>query len=268
MKKLLSIFLILIASNAHAAPPYDWRNAVMGDVATSASSAPVFVGSNVLSVNDGVGANSSPNTVTLNKPAGTASGQLIILVSSLYDSANTSTVTWPDGFTENANTIYVTTPWLTKVRIATKIAGSSEPSTYNVTGNTAAYQIHVAAIMVYSGVNATTPIEAITATAYSTSDGYITTHTAIGVGLTSGTANRKLVQISGIMPGSGTAYSFTPPSSFTSRVDYPDLSSYSAIGSSDYTDVAGTNVSDQTASFTGTANSAGRWAFLFALKPQ
>ena len=270
MKKLLSIVILLLASSAHAG---GWRTAIMADNAASVtSSAPVFVGGSSNGVNDGIGPNSSPNTVTLTKPAGTSTGALILLFSGVIDDTNTTTLTWPAGFTENANSIYVSFsgPYTVKVRFATKIAGSSEPSSYAITASAPAYTIHVGAIAVYSGVNSTTPIEAITATGYNTPGGYLTTHTAIGVGVTSGTANRVIVQVSGLRVDSGAIYTYASPSGYTSRFNYPvAANSYTPLSLSDYTDVAGTNTANAISSFIGNVgNNAGRWAYMLALKPQ
>jgi hypothetical protein len=237
--------------------------------ATVTSSAPVFVGGSSNAVNDGIGPNSSPNTVTLTKPVGTVSGNFIIITSACYDTANSTTITWPSGFIENANSMYLSLYGTLKVRFATKIAGSSEPSSYNISSSGSTYQLHIGAIAVYSGVNATTPIEAITATTYNTADGYATGHTVTGVGVSSGTANRVLVQISGLIPDAGSSFTFGAPASYTSRFNYPVTgNAYGVLSLYDYTDSAGTNTSNATSTFTCLGCNTARWAYMLALKPQ
>jgi len=251
MKKLICICLLLLASSAHAV---DWRSVLMSDNAASTGGI-TYIGGSYQYQSGGA------MTVILPQPTGVVEGNVIILGSQI--NVASITTTWPSGFTEIAAIDSI----IQTQRIAYKVATASEPSTYTITLNGTGYPHIAGAILAYSGTNTTTPIEAYTATYYGTSDGFITNHTTVGVGVTSGTANRKLVMISGAIANAVWAM-YTPPSGYATEFYNLHLSIELMFCISDYTDSPGTNTSNATATNTlVSADDALRWAFLLALKP-
>lgn len=254
MKKLLFVFMLAICSPVQAS---DFFSVVAAD--TTAAAPPAGdITFRSFTVANGLGEEFSPTIRTINAPAGLTQGDTLILVVR-QDIAGT--LTWPSGFTLIAS-VSLSNPSTEIVSIAQKVAGASEPATYDITIATGGYPYIRTAMFAWSGAAATTPIEDYTATAYDTSDGYQLTHTAVAVGVATGTAGRKLIQISGTKPGSSQTVTHTPPSGFTELFDQDEM------GVSDYADSAGTDTGDKTSTFVfNGANDATRWAFLLALTP-
>jgi hypothetical protein len=98
------------------------------------------------------------NGRTVNKPAGVVSGDL--LLAALEIDEDPITVTAPAGWTLIQDTrTGPGTPSVFHAQIWTKIAGASEPATY--TFNTPASAYTDVALLAYSGVNASAPIDVI-----------------------------------------------------------------------------------------------------------
>jgi len=255
MKKLFFALLLVVSSSASAG---NFFSVVAADNSTAAAPPSGEVTFRAFTVANGLGEEFSPTIRTINAPAGLAEGDTMLLVVR-QDIAGT--LTWPSGFTLVAS-VSLSVPSTEIVSIAQKVAGASEPATYDITIATGGYPYIRTAMFAWSGAAATTPLEDYTATAYDTSDGYQLTHTAVAVGVATGTAGRKLIQLSCAKPGSSQTITHTPPASFTELFDQDEM------GVSDYTDTAGTDTGDKTSTFTfDGANDATRWAFLLALTP-
>ena len=139
----------------------------------------------------------SSSDITINKPTGTASGD--VLVAAIYSAGNNITDTPPSGWTQ-----------VTKVNINNrqlwlyyKVAGGSEPASYTWT---ASYSNAGGGIDRYSGVDNTTPEDATV----TTNNGTGTSATYSGV--TTSTDGAMLV---GTACSNNINVAYTPPSGFT-----------------------------------------------------
>lgn len=153
----------------------------------------------------------SANNLTVTKPTGTASGD-ILLAFWTNAGSNTSTITWPSGFTEEANASQAS-PDTTTIRCASKVAGGSEPADYNIQSST--NDACCAAILAFSGRDTGAAITPVVTNNTSTLS------TPITVSLTGVTAANgddvvwmAAPSLTGTNPGT-----WTPPTNYTERVD-------------------------------------------------
>ena len=99
----------------------------------------------------------STTTLSITKPSGTASGDAVILFVTLDGSSGT-TITQPSGFTLGGDQ-FMSGPDTQRAVWYHKIAGGSEPATYDFTFS--ASSTGLGAAVAVSGADATTPIKAI-----------------------------------------------------------------------------------------------------------
>jgi hypothetical protein len=117
-------------------------------------------------------ASSGTTTVTCNKPTGTVSGDVLIASWASRADITDGNMTLPSGWVK-ATYLDADTP---TIKVAYKVCGGSEPSTYDFVANTTI--AHSVAISCYSGVNNVTPLDATPTTNSGTSG---TTMTATGI---------------------------------------------------------------------------------------
>lgn len=177
------------------APPY--RSSTSGSTAT-----------------DGV------SSLTLTKPSGVVSGDLLVLAVQVTNNSTAGSwgsVTWPSGFTEQAGIGADPSAW-NKLLVATKVAGGSEPANYTVTyGESGGPYRVIGALLAYQAPNAT-PIDVTPTTQNNASNA----STAVAPSITPSNANQKrLVTIYGISDGNATTdgRSLAPPGGQTERVE-------------------------------------------------
>jgi hypothetical protein len=211
---------------------------------TPGGSSPTFVASATASYDAAV-----------NKPTGTANGDLVLLFGVCHGASQT--ITAPAGFTQIGSTTSSTSMSMAVFR---KTA-SSEPATYTVTFSDA-NNITIAAT--YRGQNAT-PIDASSAAAYNiASASPVTTSSPTA---TTATANARVLWIAGVDASvDGPTYGFTVPGGYTSRVT-TDNGSFCGLAFADQVKVsAGATgvISGSTTISSGTANTVG---FTVAIKP-
>jgi hypothetical protein len=138
------------------------------------------------------------------KPTGTASGDVLLAVVSLYTGSDAIAITPPSGWDLISNAQYTT---LMRQTMYIKVAGGSEPASYTWTISSSSYvDVHIIAL---TGVNTTTPQDA-TAT---TNSGTATTRSALG--LTIVTPGAWIVVAS-----TGFDFATPTPSGMTARTPY------------------------------------------------
>ncbi|MGC2519930.1 MAG: DUF6701 domain-containing protein [Burkholderiales bacterium] len=149
--------------------------------------------------------NVSGGTITVNKPAGTVSGD--VMLASVAVVTNTSTVATPAGWTL-VQSMNQTGTNPSRLYTFYKVAGGSEPATYawTFTGSNVGA---VAAISSYTGVDTTAPIDASAGQLTPSS----TTHTALSV--TTTVAGDMLVTVHEY----ASSRNWTPPGGMTEAVD-------------------------------------------------
>lgn len=163
---------------------------------------------------------SGDGTINIPKPTGTASGDVVLLAVQVTNNSTAGSwgsVTWPSGFTEQASIGADPSAW-NKLLVATKIAGGSEPSTYDVTyGESGGPYRVIGAAVAYQAPNTTlldvTPV---------TQNNAANASTAQAPSITPSNANQKrLVTIYGISDGNATTdgRSLAPPAGQTERVE-------------------------------------------------
>lgn len=162
----------------------------------------------------------SDTTINIPKPTGTVSGDLVLLAVQVTNNSTAGSwgsVTWPSGFTEQASIGADPSAW-NKLLVATKVAGGSEPSTYDVTyGESGGPYRVIGAAVSYSAPNAT-PLDVTPVTQNNSSNA----GTAVAPSITPSNANQKrLVTIYGISDGNATTdgRSLAPPAGQTERVE-------------------------------------------------
>lgn len=172
------------------------------------------------SVTSGSTASSGTSLLTLSRPSGVVSGDLLVLalqVTNDTTAGSWGSVTWPAGFTEQAGIGADPSAW-NKLHVATKVAGGSEPSTYDVTyGESGGPYRVIGAMIAYQAPNAT-PIDVAATTQNNPSNAA----TVVAPSLTPSNANEKrLVTIYGISDGNATTdgRSLAPPGGQTERVE-------------------------------------------------
>ena len=163
--------------------------------------------------------NAGETTAQAPRPTGTVSGDLVVLAALVTNNSTAGSwgaITWPAGFTERDSTNADAAAW-NRLAVATKVAGGSEPSTYDVTYTESGgpYRV-VAAAVSYSAPNAT-PVEAVDA-----QNNPSNTASVVAPSLTPANANEKrLVTIYAISDGNATTNgrSLAPPGGQTERVE-------------------------------------------------
>lgn len=153
-------------------------------------------------------ATSSP--LVINKPAGTVENDVLIASRMYYGDDDTSSP--PSGWTliDYASESTPETDTGHRLLVYRKVAGSSEPSTYSWAMGSD--QVQSVAIACYSGVDTSAPINAFIVQY----NGMSTSMTAASI--TTTVADTMLVFAG--CAGQSAAFSATPPSGFTERVDY------------------------------------------------
>ncbi|MDB5186710.1 MAG: exported protein of unknown function [Candidatus Saccharibacteria bacterium] len=168
-------------------------------------------------VNDGSSSFTTPTvrststsvTNPVDIPVGTTAGDLIVLVYAA-DTGNMSAMTFPSGFTEISATTNGTAAG--HLKIATKTATGSEPTTYAV-GMPVDASVRIDAITIQNANTSVAPVVAATQTASSS-----TSHTAPSVTPTG--PNDLLLSVASINTGASVASaSWTAPSGMTELTD-------------------------------------------------
>lgn len=152
------------------------------------------------------------SSVPVDKPAGTASGDVLIAFCMYY--GQDAGPTPPSGWTEIDYASEVTPKTNSGHRLHAwyRVAGGSEPSTYTWSMvNTDLYSAF--AIVCYSGVNTSSPIDGTPSFQFNG-----TSASMSAASITTTVANAMLVFLG--CAGDSAAFSATPPSSFTERVDF------------------------------------------------
>ncbi len=195
------------------------------------------------------------SSVTINKPAGTTTNDVMIANVFVRGSGTTPSVTPPAGWTliYQDNLDGAVPAGLAAMASYYRVAGASEAANYTWTFDTS--RLAVAVISSYTGVNTSTPVDADNGQANAAS----TTITAPSV--TTTVANTMLVGGFGLLEG---GQSISPPAGMTERVDIsPAGPNLTLEMSNELRAVAGaTGQRDATASFSDT--SIGQ---LIALRP-
>jgi hypothetical protein len=164
--------------------------------------------------------NAGEDTANVPRPAGLVSGDLVLLVAQVTNNAASGAwgaVTWPAGFVERAAIGADAAAW-NKLLVATKIAGASEPATYDVTYTESGgpYRV-IAAAVAYQLPNAT-PLDVTPVTQNNAANA----STAQAGSVTPSNANSKrLVTVYGISDGNATTggRSLAPPAGQTERIE-------------------------------------------------
>jgi hypothetical protein len=153
----------------------------------------------------------------INKPSGTAAGDLMVL--SIAARSSNATITPPAGWTlllSNTETTTPTTTPTSKLSTYYKIAGASEPASYNWSSGTSE---SVASLVSFSGVDATTPFDGVTPLGTPNTSA-TTTQTAPSI--TPASSNDWLVTVheqASTPCSTSFASGWTPPTGMTERVD-------------------------------------------------
>ena len=163
------------------------------------------------------GATSGVLTLTINKPAGTISGD--VMIAAIAVRPNTATITAPAGWTlirrtNNANTN------MSSQATYRKVAGAAEPASYSWTFNTTTGS--AGGIATFYGVNSTTPVDV--ENGQTTPSG--TTHTAPSVTTT------KAYDMVVTTHSYTSATTWTPPAGMTEAVDISSDPVPNAVGMS------------------------------------
>jgi hypothetical protein len=161
------------------------------------------------------GAPSGTLTLTISKPSGTAAGD--VMVAGIAVRPSTATITPPSGWTlvrriDNSNSNS------NSLAIYTKVAGGSEPASYNWTFSTSTGS--VGGILTFSGVNTATPVDV--ENGQNTANGL--SHASPDV--TTTVANTMLVTFHGF----SSAATWTPPTGMNEAVDVASITVPSASG--------------------------------------
>jgi hypothetical protein len=165
------------------------------------------------------------NTVTLNKPSGVASGDVLIVAMNNIG-ASRSLVSTSSGWTLIKEQLVATAPavglWVFK-----KVAGGSEPSSYNFTFN---YDFNGSAgIVAYSGGSDVSIVGNVTTTSGSTSP-----YSVVAPSITTPDNDSLLVWIGTLnVPTPTAAASFTPPSGYTERFEQSTSYNNAALSMAD-----------------------------------
>lgn len=193
---------------------------------------------------------SSPLSVT--KPSGTVEGDVLIASRMYYGDDSTSTP--PSGWTliDYASEASPETDPGHRLLVYYKVAGSSEPSSYS--WGMGGDQVQSVAIACYSAVKTSSPIDVFNVQSNGTSS------SMTSAAVTTTAANAMLVFAG--CAGQSAAFTATPPSGFTERVEY-------------YADWRCQYIADKVQASTGSSGSATatlsvsrpNWASIIALKP-
>ena len=193
--------------------------------------------------------NASTTSISLNRPTGTVAGDVMLASLSVR---GTSTVTAPAGWT-----LIRTDTFTASLRMHTywRSATGSDPASWTWTFS--AVRLAAGAIHAYSGVNATTPIDANGGQAAGASSA-----TATAPSITTTVANTRLVTFFANMSNS----TWTAPAGFAERVDLVGTSP------SQFTSLTSADVARPTAGATGASSatataSSGNVGQAIALRP-
>ncbi|MGH8689262.1 MAG: LamG-like jellyroll fold domain-containing protein, partial [Burkholderiales bacterium] len=162
----------------------------------------------------------APNDLTINKPAGTISGDVMLAFITVRDSS--VQITPPAGWSSQAAVVQ-NAGASSRQQLFYKVAGGAEPANYTWTFDSA-HQGAAGAIATYSGVDTTTPIDAYGGNTTPQGADSNLQHRALAV--TTLTANTEVV----------TAHTFsssatwTPPAGMTERVDIASQAVPNATG--------------------------------------
>lgn len=204
------------------------------------------------------------NSLTINKPSTTVSGDLLVAV--IMIEAQNPTITLPSGTGGTWNNF----PTTVKFTIGTSntmmaayyaIANGSEPASYTFSGGTNTQW--VGSITNYKGVNTTTPIEAQSSTNFGAGG---TTATALTV--TPSTNNARVVSVFGAEQDA--QVTFTPQAGINERFD--DGSVRPGVGNADVS-ISAADISKYSIAATGSktatisATSTNWGGFQYVLKP-
>ncbi len=189
----------------------------------------------------------SSAAVTVNKPTGTALGDVLIAYFTVYPAAVSVTLPAPTGWTAIGSTTSYTSADQIYSQAFYKVAGSSEPSSYNFTSS-AAKPCDIS-IMAYTGVDGNNPVDVS-----SGNSGSSTTPTATAV--TTNNADDMLLFLTSGFSGSISS----GPVNMTQRTNYDSTKNYVY----DITEVA----AGSSGAITATRSGSDSWTVnLVALKP-
>jgi hypothetical protein len=194
-----------------------------------------------------LGSGSRVTSVTINKPAGTLSGDVLIAALTM-DAAGVETITPPAGWT-----LVRTVNGGSGLAIYWKAAGGSEPASYVFGFNPGNTDI-TGAIGAYSGVDNATPVDVENG---NTSPG-ATSHTTLSV--STATANTRLVALF----GDDASSSWTAPAGMTARVNSNGGALNSSLSISDAAQAATGATGTRTATSSNVSNGVHE---LLALRP-
>lgn len=197
----------------------------------------------------------SANNLTVTKPAGTASGDILLAFWTNAGNGN-STITWPSGFTLEASA-NLSTPDTTTIRCASKVAGGSEPADYNIQSST--NDACCAAIIAISGRDTGAAITPQATTNTGTLSSPVTV-TLTGVTAANGDDLIWMAapSLTGTNPGT-----YTAPGSFTERVDVAHTQ-YASMGIATRDNVSAGATGDISGTLTG-ASPCGYGGFVINL---
>jgi hypothetical protein len=197
----------------------------------------------------------SGTSLVVTKPTGTASGDVLMAFWNNAGSGS-STITWPSGFTEEANANMVT-PDTTTIRCASKTAGGSEPADYTITSST--NDACTAAILAFSGRDTGAAITPVVTNNTSTLSSPITVSLT---GVTAANGDDLIWMASPSLTGTNPG-TYTAPASFTERVDVAHTQ-YSSMGIATRDNVSAGATGNIDGTLTGSSN-AGYGGFVINL---
>lgn len=203
-------------------------------------------------------------TITLTKPTGTVSGDILIFVVTQDDTTNT--FTWPSGFTEFTASPQTSTADAQRMRGAWKVAGGSEPANYTATSSVSADDFS-AFLAAYSGRDTTTPINAISGNAQV---GATSVASFDAAGVTTTADGCDLLWIAGSdLVSSAQAETWGMPTGYTNQVTQTSGRNWFSLtlGDKNQTTQGATGTVSGTDTFGGVGNTTGRLTFLVALAP-
>jgi hypothetical protein len=210
--------------------------------------------SSTVATTPGAGASSAQISATVTKPAGTVSGDLMIVLVFSDTDANASFLTAPSGWSQSGTTKSVTNVGQSKV--FTKVAGGAEPSTYSFGADDFSSGVFIA--ITVTGQDTTTPVNVAPTWNSSTTAGQ---SSQVAPAISPTVANCLL--ICGWSSANSTTASYTPASGMTEMQD-----SWSGwqFASADYQALTATGTTG-TRTATGTAGGNGWTSVSLAIAP-
>jgi len=201
---------------------------------------------------------SGATTITVSRPAGTASSDVMVATIYVRGAGSTAAVTPPTGWTLIRRDDFPTTAPSGNVgSLLTyyRVAGNSEPKGYTWTFDSVRRAI--AGILGYSGVNTAAPIDASNGQGSPSNS----TTSVIAPSLTTSTNNTMLVGVFALFEG---GQSFTPPTGMIERIDATHLNANLTLELTDQTHATTGATGTRTATSSFVDSNIGQ---LIALKP-